>query len=117
MLEESQYQISPEKGLDLTNSNALSASPKDFLKTMKQSVKQYALHKWIALHMAARRNLMLENLSVTDGAFAMDFAESYTIAFKIEIQSEYWQSDQVTLLILISHRRNSQGSLISECHV
>ena len=35
----------------------------------------------------------------------MDFAENYEIVHKIEIQSEHWSHQQVTLYIVIVHFR------------
>jgi hypothetical protein len=46
----------------------------------------------------------------------MDFAENYEIVHRVEIQSEHWQHQQVTLYIVITHFRSS-GIWTSEAHV
>ena len=46
----------------------------------------------------------------------MDFAENYEIVHKIEIQSENWAHQQVTLYIVMAHFKNG-GSWKSEAHV
>ena len=48
----------------------------------------------------------------------MDFSENYDITHKVEIQSEHWAHEQVTLYILISHFKNkTSGRWTSEAHV
>ena len=34
----------------------------------------------------------------------MDFSENYDIVHKVEIQSEHWSHQQVTLFIVITHK-------------
>ena len=46
----------------------------------------------------------------------MDFAENYENVHRVEIQSEHWQHQQVTLYIVITHFR-SNGIWTSEAHV
>ena len=46
----------------------------------------------------------------------MDFAENYEIVHKIEIQSEHWKHQQVTLYIVITHFK-SNGQWKSEAHI
>ena len=46
----------------------------------------------------------------------MDFAENYEIVHKVEVQSEHWSHQQVTLYIVITHFKDA-GSWKSEAHV
>ena len=46
----------------------------------------------------------------------MDFAENYEVLHRVEIQSEHWNHQQVTLYIVISHFRQN-GKWTSEAHV
>ena len=46
----------------------------------------------------------------------MDFAENYEIVHKVEIQSEHWSHQQVTLYIVITHFK-SNGVWKSEAHI
>jgi hypothetical protein len=46
----------------------------------------------------------------------MDFSENYDIVHKVEIQSEHWSHQQVTLFIVITHFK-SGGKWTSEAHV
>lgn len=46
----------------------------------------------------------------------MDFAENYEIVHKVEIQSEHWQHQQVTLYIVIAHFKKN-GVWTSEAHI
>ena len=46
----------------------------------------------------------------------MDFAENYEIVHKVEIQSEHWQHQQVTLFIVITNFK-SEGKWKSEAHI
>ena len=46
----------------------------------------------------------------------MNFSENYEIVHRVEIQSEHWAHEQVTLHICIAHFR-VDGSWRSEAHV
>jgi hypothetical protein len=53
---------------------------------------------------------------VNDMTIDMDFAENYEIVHKIEIQSEHWKHQQVTLFIVITNFK-SEGTWKSEAHI
>jgi hypothetical protein len=100
-----------------------SAPPSEFLSPFEAELRKYAEHKFIAVSQAARRALLVENLTRSMRALLleMDFSENYEIIHRIEMQSEHWGHQQVTIFMVISHWLEEQGdqepTLRPEAHV
>jgi hypothetical protein len=121
-----------------------SVLPSVFLRLFQAGVQAYQQHRFIAVHQTHMEQLLKTRLrevgrqldhsddddesreeeKTARGAGAaeecicvdMDFAENYEIVHKIEIQSEHWQHQQVTLYIVITHFK-TDGVWTSEAHV
>ena len=108
--------------------------PSQFLALFGSKLLEFAQHKRVAVHQTFQEQLLKEKLTSrpegeTPIIVDMDFAENYEIAHKVEIQSEHWSHQQVTLYIVITHRRErledsdegAEGAeeykIVSEAHV
>jgi hypothetical protein len=102
------------------------STPGEFLIVFEDTVREYQYHKFVAIWQTHQeqelKTLLLdgppeEKKIIVD----MDFAENYTIEHKVEIQSEYWVTIQVTLFIVVVHYRvaaeDGGFELVSEAHV
>ena len=90
-----------------------SASPSAFLKVFGTSLMEFAAHMFIAVHQTHEEQLLKKKLTsliafpeeTNPVCVDMDFAENYEIVHKVEVQSEHWSHQQVTLYIVIVHFR------------
>jgi hypothetical protein len=100
-----------------------SAPPSEFLMLFEAELRKYAEHKFIAVSQTARRALLAENLTRSMNALLleMDFSENYEIIHRVEMQSEHWGHQQVTIFMVISHwleeGAGQESTLRSEAHV
>jgi hypothetical protein len=94
-----------------------SATPSEFVQSFESTLRKYAEHKFIAVSQTARRALLKENLPKDAIMLEMDFSENYEMIHRVEMQSEYFGHQQVTLFMVITHWLGSDGELHSEAHV
>ena len=104
--------------------------PSEFLPHFISQLTEYQKHKYIAVHQTfMEQQLKAMILKVDDDkdeakaavreeciCVDMDFAENYEVWHKIELQSEHWVHNQVTLFIVITHFREA-GIWKEEAHI
>jgi hypothetical protein len=105
------------------------ADPVQFLSELKSKLDFYFWHYAMAVHQNSAEKQVKQRVvdSYEDECICldMDFSENHEIVHKVEIQSEHWGKQQVTLYIVISHHRErtdpqnaeSPWKLVSEAHV
>lgn len=87
-------------------------SPSYFLTLLQRCIEDFQEHFVIAVHQdnyqRTLKELMLDTKLEECICMDMDFAENYEIVHKIEIQSEHWSHQQVTLYVVITHHRDKE---------
>jgi hypothetical protein len=101
-------------------------APSEFLALFGEKLKEYTKHLFIAVNQTHQEHLLKQKFlllpkSISPIIVDMDFAENHEIVHKVEVQSEHWGHQQVTLYIVITHHRVEQASgtfeAVSEAHV
>jgi hypothetical protein len=100
--------------------------PSEFVSLFASALPDYANHRFIAVHQTHEEQALKQKLITLPDDFTpivvdMDFSENHEIVHKVEIQSEHWGHQQVTLYIVITHYRTKQAdgawTSVSEAHV
>lgn len=84
-------------------------SPEIFLSYFKSKLPQFVRHNFIA-----RRSMQCMGKDVI--LSHIDFAENYTFEIQNQIQSMYWCSTQISILVHITYRIKPDGELVKDSH-
>ena len=100
------------------------STPGEFLIVFDDAVREYQYHKFAVIwqtHHEQELQTVVGPPKQRKIIVGMDFAENYIIEYKVEIQSEYWVSIQLTLFIVVGHYRvaaeDGGFELLSEAYV
>jgi hypothetical protein len=78
--------------------------PSEFIAFLKPKLAKFVAHNFEAKWQDAQFKSCLENLSSDQVLSVIDFAENYSFTWQNEVQSQHWQSFQVTILVHITFR-------------
>jgi hypothetical protein len=87
----------------------------EFLKKFEEEIYKYTKHshrsRWQDLQFKQPREVFPPGTTL----FVVDFAENYTFTAQKEIQSEYYHSDQVTIVVYVLYRHAQRSLDNIEC--
>ena len=90
--------------------------PSVFFEYLQDKLPQFVKHNFVARWQDAHCKLAMENLGEDCILSHIDFAENYTFEIQNQIQSMYWCSTQVSILVHITYRMNSDGVIVKDSH-
>jgi hypothetical protein len=84
----------------------MQTSTTEFLQYFQPKLTKFVAHNFVARWQDHQCHLAMENLPDDAILFHIDFAENYSFQMQNEIQSMYWTSHQVTILVHLNYRLN-----------
>lgn len=78
----------------------------EFLQYLKPNLQKFIKHNYVACWQDSQCHLAMETIPEGVLISHVDFSENYTFAVQDEIQSMYYHSYQVTIMVHITYRRN-----------
>lgn len=87
-----------------------------FLDYLKSKLPQFVKHNFIARWQDVHCRLSMENLHGDWILSHIDFAENYTFEIQNQIQSMYWCSTQISILVHITYRIKPDGAIVKDSH-
>jgi hypothetical protein len=79
-------------------------TPTEFVIYMKSTLQKFIKHNYVARWQDSQCRLAMSGLREGVLLSHIDFAENYTFQVRNEVQSEYYRSVQVTILVHITYR-------------
>ena len=70
---------------------------KDFMTEFERDIKPIASHLFRASWQISQLDKCKESITQNDAVVIMDFAKNYTCRFQNEVQSAFWDSNQITI--------------------
>ena len=87
-----------------------------FFEYLKSKLPQFVRHNFIARWQDDHCKLSMKCLGEDMILSHIDYAENYTFEIQDQIQSMYWCSTQITILVHITYRRNDSGDVVKDSH-
>ena len=91
-------------------------SPIVFFEYLKSKLPQFVRHNFIARWQDDHYKLSMKCLGEDMILSHIDYAENYTFEIQDQIQSMYWCSTQITILVHITYRKNDSGDVVKDLH-
>ena len=83
----------------------------DFLTDFYKKTESYVQHVHVARWQDEQYRKCRENFPIGTILSIVDFAENYTLQPQNEIQSQYYHSDQVSIMVHITYRHGPESSI------
>jgi hypothetical protein len=80
--------------------------PADLIDRLKTSLKFFVTHNFLARWQNEEFKQQLRDLPVNSVLSCVDFNENYTMKVQDEIQTMYYHTTQITILVMVTYRRN-----------
>jgi hypothetical protein len=86
----------------------METSAREFVEFLQPKLAKFVSHNFVARWQDQQCYLAMENLPEDTILSHIDFAQNYSFQMQNEIQSMYWTSHQVTILVHLTYRLNPE---------
>ena len=89
----------------------------EFMQCFVDVVKEYVLHEYVKIKQEESIRYLKENLKRDELILLFDYAESYSLSHRIEVQSEYFTHKSITLFTCVVYRYDDEEKkVVADVH-